>query len=360
MTWNKGKKHGGGLSAVSSEMGEKLYIKNIFHDDGMKGLGGKRTMTVGDLGSGKTTLALETALKFCYLPNMKKEDFLNGKEHDMAEVYPETVVWRGRKRDYWNLFTKKNFSKSFPGNLWKPLRVLYSITDKLDFFEDIDGTPVPIEGLDMYQYSNTEDLYNHILQGGINVIYPPKIYYLSPLLKTTLNEIQLLEQDDRRYIQPDAEVHVPNFVFWYDLFYFLIEVDKNFDRVADNYRKLRWITFVFDEAHQIFPVAKAPLWHLVDHFAEHEMIDTRRVNISIWAQVHEVGYIFWKVMNRFDTFIWLPRSKENKRLSCIDQRLINKLEIGWGIIEEKGGKFGKFNFPRIKHQPSVLSVRGFD
>lgn len=348
----------GGLAAVSSEIGKELYTKVIVHDDGMKGLGGNRTMCVGDLGSGKTTLALETVLKICYLKDIKKEDHF--ADPHAEDRYPETVVWRGRKRDYWNVFTEKNFTRSYPGKLWKPMRVLYSKTDTLEFFEDVGGEPKHIEGLDIYQYDDMPDLHNHLLKGGINVIYAPKEYYLSPLLKKTLNEIQLLEKTDRKYLHDEDEVHVPSFVFWYDLFYFLIEIDKNFDKLTENYKDIRWLTFIFDEAHQIFPLAKAPLWHLVDHFAEHEMIDTRRVNISIWAQVHEVSFVFWKVTNRFNTFIWLPRSKENKRISRISQLLINKIPIGTAVIEEKGGKFGKFDFPRIPNQPSVLTVKGYD
>jgi hypothetical protein len=109
----------GGLAAVSADIGRELYVKTITHDDGMNGMGGNRTVTIGDLGSGKTTLALETVLKICYLPNMKKEDFF--LDPNPEERYPETVVWRGRKRDYWNVFTQKNFAKSFPKELWKPL-----------------------------------------------------------------------------------------------------------------------------------------------------------------------------------------------------------------------------------------------
>jgi len=348
----------GGLAAVSADIGRELYVKTITHDDGMKGMGGNRTVTIGDLGSGKTTLALETVLKICYLPNMKKEDFF--LDPNPEERYPETVVWRGRKRDYWNVFTQKNFAKSFPKELWKPLRVLYSKGDGLEFFEDIGGIPQPIKDIDFYEYTTIDDMYNHMVKGGINVIYPPKNFYLSPRLKKKLNDIQMLSEEDRHFIRMEDEVHVPNFVFWYEFFYFLIEIDKNYDKIASNYRNLRWITFIFDEAHQIFPVTKAPLWHLVDDFAENEMIDTRRVNISIWAQVHEIRYIYWKVVNRFGNYVWLPSAKANKSLSIIAQSLINKLPIGTGIIEKKGGRFGKLEFSRIKNQPAVLTVKNYD
>lgn len=356
MGWYKRKS--GGFAAVNADIGKELYTKTVIHDDGMIGLGGNRTVSIGDLGSGKTTLALETALKFCYLPNCKKEDFLRGEKE--GELYPETVIWRGRKRDYWNLFEQNNFMKSFPNQLWKPLRVLHSEEDDLSFYEDREGRPVKLETMDVQTYTDIPDLYNKILKGGINVIYPPKMYYLSPLLKKTLNEILMLHEEDKKFYDDDEQVHVPNFVFWYDLFYFLIEIDKNFDKIVNQYGQLKWITFIFDEAHQIFPVAKAPLWHLVDHFAEHEMIDTRRVNISMWIQVHEMAYVYWKVLNRFNMYIWLPRSKENKRLSVIRQELINKIPIGFGVIEEKGGRFGSINFPRIKDQPPILSVKGYD
>jgi hypothetical protein len=353
-----GRRIGGGLQAVSPEMARELYTRIIIHDDGMKGMGGNRTVVVGDLGSGKTTLALETALKICYTPNMSKDDFFANP--DRNEIFPETVVWRGRKRDYWNVFTQKNFDKSFPGQLWKPLRVLHSATDTLEFFEDIEGTPEPIDDIDIQTYTTIDDMYNKLLKGGINVIYTPKEYCLSDRLKTKLNSLQMLTPLKQAYMHADKPYQVPNFVFWYEFFYFLIEIDKNYDKIASTYRDHRWITFIFDEAHQIFPVTKAPLWHLVDDFAENEMIDTRRVNISIWAQVHEIGYMYWKVVNRFGTYIWLPSSKANKTLSVIDQKLINQLPLGTGIIEKKGGRFGRVTFPRISKQPAVLTVKGYD
>lgn len=359
--WN-GSIPGGGLSRVSADMGKELYAHMVMHDDGMKGMGGNRTMIVGELGSGKTTLGIETVPKIRCIPNMKKADFFKNltSELVMTESFPETVIWRGRKRDYWNVFTKKNWGKSYPNLRWRKLRVFYYHEDSLQFFEDDGDSPKLMEGVDIYKYKDMKDLYNNIVKGGVNVIYVPKVYYLPDMLKKILNEIQLLEEHDKRYIHDDDHIHVPNFVFWYEFFYFLIEIDKNFDKVATNYRKLRWFTFIFDEAHQIFPVAQKPLWHLVDHFAEHELIDTRRINISIIAQVHEVSYVYWKVVNRFSTFIWLPGAKANKSRSTIDQHLINQLPIGMGIIEKKGGRFGKFDFPQIKNQPAILTVNGYD
>jgi len=352
----------GGLARVSASKGKEIYANTVMHDDGMKGMGGNRTMFVGDLGSGKTTLGIDTVPKLRYIPNMKKAEFFKNLTQELVveESFPETVIWRGRKRDYWNVFTKKNWERSYPKLKWRPLRVFAFHEDVLEFYEDDGDSPKLMEGVDFYKYTDLKDLYNNIIKGGVNVIYPPKVYYLPKMLKKTLNEIQMLDESDKRYINDDDELHVPNFVFWYEFFYFLIEIDKNFDKVAKNYRNLRWFTFIFDEAHQIFPVAQKPLWHLVDHFAEHELIDTRRINISIIAQVHEVSYVYWKIVNRFSAFVWLPGAKANASRSCVKQSLINQLPVGMGIIEKKGGVFGKLEFPQVKNQPAILTVNGYD
>ena len=349
----------GGLAAVSAEEGKRLFARTVVHDDGVIGYGGTRTMVIGDLGTGKTTLALLATTMSVHIKNVKKDVWFEDPKCDVPEA--DTVIWRGRKLDYWNLFTRKNYSKSFPNLPYKPLRVHVFHKDDIEFLEDFNGKPSPIEDLDVMKYTDIQSLYNNLVVSGINVIYAPKVYFMSEMLKKTLNEVQLLNEDDKRYIPPDQPRHATNFLFWYDLIYFMIELDKHWKDLSESNRRIRWITLILDEAAQIFPdSARAELWHLVNRFAEHELIETRRINLSIFALAHESAFIFWKIFHRFNTIVWLPRSSPTKRISKISDKLIQKLPLGWGIIEEKGGRFGKMHFNEIPHQPRVLTALGYE
>lgn len=349
----------GGLDNISDTIGAQLYLESILHDDGVIGHGGERVLTIGEMGSGKTTLALKSVPKMCYTPSIPKDNLINGEK---SSVYPETVVWRGRKLDYWNCYLPENFRKCFPGVKPRELRVFVYCKDKTQFFEENPETGVgkPLENLDLKYYTTVEDLYNNLINGGINVVYVPEKYSLSPRLINLLNERTMAKEGGKTYLDPNDIVLVRKEAFWYELFYHLIELRYGQEARGDKIR-IRWITFIFDEAHQVFPQGvPKPFWYLVDDFVENWLVETRRINFSIFAQTHALSLMYWKATQRFSYMIWLPGSRLSKKHTCLKNMSITAyLPKGKFIIEHKDRyKFGKSNFSRIPNQPFPVMARG--
>lgn len=351
---------GGGLKAVRD--GAMEYHKCCIHDfETRGGHGGTRTIIQGDLGTGKTTLNNQSIMKFGFLKKINKNDFLQGVPDTL---HPETIISRGRKKDYWNLFMPDNFRRSFGKEYpLRKMRVFVYKDDDITFYEQTDEEDGDVRVLhpDVYKYENITDLYQHIIMGGINIVYPPNDYMLSDLLKKRMNDLMMKSKEGRKYLQENQSISVPSVAFWYDLFYFFISDVEQVKEEIPDIKIIKSVVFVFDEAHQIFPSgASKPLWYLVDNFAEDEIIETRRINVSIWADCHDYRFIYWKILGRFNYFVFLKgaRSMIKQRLSKIQQSLIDQLPIGTFLIEEKSGGFGKCDFDRINNPPMALTAKG--
>jgi hypothetical protein len=356
-----GKYGGGGMKAIRN--GSMQYARALYHDFETKGgHGGTRTMIQGDLGTGKTTLNNQSILKFAYLKNVTKKQFLEEGKKDAPQL--ETIISRGRKKDYWNLFMPDNFRKSFGKNaLLRPMKVFVHKDDDIIFYEQLDDEEGTVRILkpDIYRYTDIVDLYQNFVHGGINIVYPPNDYQLSPLLKKRMNDLMMKSKEGRKYLQENQSIAVPSVAFWYDVFYFFISDVEEVKAQTPGMKIIKSVTFVFDEAHQIFPSgASKPLWYLVDNFAEDEIIETRRINVSIWADVHDYRFVYWKILGRFNYFIFLKgaRSMMKQRLSRVEQYVIDHLPVGKFIIEEKSGEFGICDFDRIENMPVALTAKG--
>jgi hypothetical protein len=351
----------GGLDAVSADIGADIYAKTCLHDDGVKGYGGMRIAAVGPMRVGKTTLGIETLTNLHFIESIPKEVYISDRNRDTSLIEKETIIYRGRKLDYWNTLTKKHFGKCFPNAEPRNLRIFTFKDDDIKFYEESqdENVMMQLKGLDEYKYSSQEDLYNNLIEGGINVVYVPNEYKLSLLLKNILNEMRMLSPEDKEWYNPEDEISVINETFWYDLFYFMQEIENSHENGNGSKRKLKSVAFFFDEAHQIFPANEPkPFWYLIDDFAENALIDSGRMNMTIYANIHALNLMYWKVLQRFDTFIWLGGSKPDKSYSMVSEKLTQRLRKGMFIIEEKQVRFGKMNFGRIPNQPYTVLAKG--
>ncbi len=365
MAWSKPHyKKSGGMDAVSSDLGLDICYKTFLHDDGVKGYGGMRIACIAPMRQGKTTLALTNLLKMYFVGSMPKEKYLCDKGRDRNQMVKETIIYRGRKLDYWNCMTKKHFRSCFPKAEDRDLRVFIYKDDDITFYEESqdDDTMKKLGGLDIYKYSDQKDLYNNLIEGGVNVVYVPNDYKLSLLLKNTLNEMRMLTPEDPEWLDPSDTVSVINETFWYDLFYYMQEIENSRDKETDGgngIRRLKSVVFFFDEAHQIFPANEPkPFWYLIDDFAENALIDSGRMNMTIYVNIHALNLMYWKILQRFDTFIWLGGSKPDKNYSMVNDKLTRRMPKGTFIIEEKQKQFGKSSFDRIPNQPYTVLAKG--
>lgn len=352
-----------GVEGVSAVVGAEEYLNLQLHDDGVKGYGGERSVCIGPMRGGKTTLGLITLPRFHYIEGMTKEEWFASKDpNKMSKVKPETIIYRGRKLDYWNCYSKDNFSKCFPSDHNRELRVFVYYKDTEVTFlseNESNGNYEPIKELDIYHYRDQADLYDNLVEGGINVVYVPNQYFLSSFLKKAINEMMMLNEEDSNFLCEQDDISVIRETFWYDFFYYLMDIEKNRDNPDDTRRKIRFITFFFDEAHQIFPANEPkPFWYLIDNFAENVLIDTGRMNVSIYANIHHLNLMYWKVLQRFVVMMWLLGSDPDQKYSMVNGRLTRHMWKGLVFIEKKKQRFGKLEFPRIPNQPPVVLARG--
>jgi hypothetical protein len=353
-----------GFNAISPKIGETIWDQMLIHDDGMLGFGGTRTLGVGGQGSGKTTLNTKFARKSFYIEGINKNDFIKSWDADHPEdwldsyaknIHPETVLWRGREFDSWNTLVPHIYNKCYPEESFiKPLRVHVYRNNKLNFYEQNSKTSKfhEIKNLEIAYYQKISELYNNILDGGNNIIYPPAKHYLSPRLKEILNTKQNLAKHDRRYLNPENDYLVERDIFLFELFEYIFR-----SNLQGSERK--WYTVIIDESHDLLRSNSPGLYYwIIDWFVD-ILVDTRRWNLSLVCQTHGLTLIDWRILERFSHFLWLRGCRPSASYSQVDPRVVRKLQMGQGINESiSDGSIGAFEYNRIPNNVSRLVVGG--
>lgn len=343
------------MGKISSVEGQKIWLNMLYHDDGVEAIGGENCCLVGKMGSGKSTLTLQIAEFTRCVPYGPRQDYIDYIFNPDSEKYldppvgfEETVLWRGRKYDYWNCLFPRNWKKSFPDYAFnaKPVKLHVHKDDDLQFYHKIDAARIDVPHIpEISRYEGVIDLFANIEQGAVNVIYEPQSYALSPKLVKKLKAKKM----DANVQEIDGEyLYVPPPVFWFELMEYMMEKKGN-----------EFYSILMDEFHQVCPSnSLGDMWHLVDWFASNFM-DIRKNNISLYISTHQCSLVDWRVLDRVGHFIWLPGSKVSRSNSMIyNPNLITNLAKGQGIIERRMERFGIFNFSRINRQPPLVRVEG--
>jgi hypothetical protein len=355
-----------GFSALSQEEGKNIWDEMLIHDDGQLGYGGTRTFGIGGQGAGKTTLETKFARLSYYIDGMNKKDFTKGlrnmEDTDdwMSEfgshIHPETTLWRGREYDSWNVLVPGVFQRCYPNEAVKPLRVHIYKDSGLTFFEQNfqDDSINPFKNLDVKEYTTIKGIYDNIVEGGNNIIYPPTTHYMSARLKDSINTKRNLSKRDRKYMHPDGEYLVERDVFLFEIFEYLYRVN-----VDGKHRK--WFTAIIDESHDLFRASAPDMYYWIIECMVDVLIDTRKHNLSLACMTHALNLIDYRILERASNFLWLKGSKPSASYSTVDARLISKLETGQGVNESRmNGKIGGFTFNRIPNNVSRLVVKGMN
>ena len=349
------------LSRISRDVARSAMSDMLVHDDGVQQHGGQTVFITGPLGSGKTTLALTIAGKVACIPSgVSKKDAFLGK----ASIVPETVIWRGRKYDYWNTLEPRWF-RPFTRDkengieiIERPIRVHSHINDTLAhiFTEDQVYEIIPGKEISFSKYSSVDDLYNNILPGGLNVVYEPTTYILPPLMVQKLKAKLLkptsfslkgsvgVNQNGRRRMIGEGVVF-PSPVWWFEFL----------ERLQELKRQDEFFTQILDESHEIFPVGVNSIhWYLVEWFA-HSVIDTRRKNVSIFSITHAPQLVDYRVFDRSQFFVWLRGSHPPARVSMIKKFLPGSLSKGEALIERPNIEFGLLSFRKVPQAPVIFT-----
>lgn len=345
------------MSKISTVEGSKIWLNLLYHDDGVNYIGGENCCVIGKMGSGKSTLVIQMAEFVRCIPDHSREEYINhifnveGKEYfDEPKGYGETVLWRGRKYDYWNCLIPKNWKKSFPNYAFEPKPVVLHIheDDDLKFHHKIGTEVFEVPNMpEIRRYKGADDLFDHIEQGAINAVYEPQAYVLHPSLvrKLKAKKMDPKVSDDENI---GEYIYVPPPVFWFEFVERILEKKGN-----------EFYSIIMDEFHQVCPANPVgDMWHLIDWFSN-SFMDIRKNNVSLFISTHQHSLVDWRILDRTGHFIWLPGSKISRSNSMIyNPNLVTRLTKGQGLIERRMDRFGLFNFSRINKQPPLVRVEG--
>jgi len=348
------------MGRISSKEGSNIWLNLLYHDDGVDHYGGNTCSLIGKMGSGKSTLIVQIAEYTRFCQHCSKEDYIDYMYgdpdrdfHVIPQGFEETVIWRGRKYDYWNCLIPRNWNKSFPRYAFNAKNVILHkhVDDDLSFYHKVAGQEYNVPMLpEIYEYEKASDLFKNIEQGAINIVYEPQVYMLPPTLIKRLKAKRMESKTKEQYEDESVDVdyiQVPPPVFWFEF------VDHLLDKKGDEFYSL-----MMDEFHQVCPSnALGDMWHLIDWFAA-SFLDIRKNNVSLYVSTHSTTLVDWRILDRMGHFIWLPGSRTSRKNSMVYPHVITKLTKGQGIIEEAVKKFGIFNFSRINKQPPLVRVNG--
>lgn len=350
---------GKGKDGISREIAAFLMRDVRVHDDGVEAFGGISNMVTGPMGCGKTTLMIQLAGAVGSLPSGISKEEYSGQ----GILKPETVIWRGRRYDYWNSLVPWNWKESYPMSpLAREVRIHHHKGDTLDFFERYEE-PEPIEfngnGLSIRAYDTPDDLFNALVPGGINVVYEPNTYYLDPevvrqITKKTLEDLRLarlkrVNKKGRTKVEATEPVEAPSSAFWFELIEYIMKTK----------RQNEFYSMFIDESHQVAP-EKVPgeMWHLVG-WLSNSIIDMRRNNVSLFLTTHDLKLVDYRVVDRMLYFTWMPGARIYKRISQINPYTPARLVKGEFLIEGMNPmQFGLGTFNAIPNQPPVVYTEG--
>lgn len=330
---------------VSPEIGRQIAYEITVHDDGVDAYGGTMTGLIGKYGAGKSTFMVQLAAAATCIPSP------HSKHTPWVPRLPETVIHRGLTNDNWSCLLPENFQNSFPeSQSTKPLRVHVYYKDRKTWTEERNREIRQIQFKPLEElayYSSPEELHSNLLQGGINIVYEPKKYYLPPDVLDRVAAYNLLSTKKR----PEGATRAPSAVWWFEFLETLTRVK----------RRDEFYLIDLDEAHMLFPSGtRGDIWHLIGWFSE-VMISFRKSNISMNLGAQDTNDIDYRVVDRLSYYIWLRGSRPKSRISMVKSRLIGRMpRTGWAILEEPKERFGRMPFTRIPNQPPIIKTEDAD
>ena len=364
----QGKQNAVGFQALSKTIGSDIVEQILTHDDGQVGYGGTRTFTIGGQGGGKSTFGTKFGMQSRYIEGASKKDFTEAVASfgnlsdddriDLAKtlqsmIHNETVIWRGREFDSWNVLHPDILQKFYAKERVRPLRVHVHKNSPLKFSQvDKEGNVSKIQNLDINWYKNVKELAEGINKGGTNVIYPPIKHFMSPRLKEEINIKRNLSHADRRYLSPTEDYLVERDVFLFEIFEYLY-------RTNQDSKSREWYTAIIDESHDLFRANAPDIYYWIIECMVDVLVDTRKHNISLACMTHALNLIDYRILERTSHFIWLPGAKPVKSYSNVDRRLIMKIKTGQAVVESvMDGRIGGFEFERIPAECPRLMIEG--
>ena len=345
--------------------GTLLMRDMLIHDNENCGFGGQNILTIGSMGTGKTTLFLLYVQRAAHLddPGIPKWEYLQQhdlrlqREAELLQKYspahvqnmlppmpcgeiPETVIYAGREFDYWHVFLAK---ECWPYLRQKPVVLHLPKKDAktFKFVVSFNGVQHALVVDDIVKvYSSTADLVSHLVEGAINVWYPPLEYALSA---------EILGSIDTSKFSAKTKAFARR--EWMNFELLLELMKRGYDR---------HYTYFVDEIERLLPLRPNAIhWHLCEFYATRIATELRRCQISLVATCHGTELVDHRLIDRAHWLIWtggaFPKSAKD---STVVPQAIRRCKAGNCIIEERNKRYGRYIYDKIPYQPGKMRVIG--
>lgn len=345
--------------------GNSLLQQMVITDYENVGIGSETILAVGAMGTGKTTLGLKIIQRMTYLESKRisKNDYIEAyndrvqyeeelikrhysKEEILAKLpqlpckeIPKTILYSGREFDYWHVFLSSPSWHVPP----KPVRLHLPAGNDFKFIVPFGEKGIPRELLVddiVCQYHTTEELVNNLLEGGINVWYPP-LTYKTP--DSILHDMDLSKFTGK---SKSPKYQMKPIYMNFELIYALMK-----------YRYDKHCGYYIDEMHNLLPLRPSGIhWHLVEWYCNNVSTELRRCHISLYGTCHGVDMVEPRVVGRTHWLLWTGGAFPNTRFSRVRPNAVQQCRAGLAIIEKKKDKFGLYGYSRIPYQPPKMRV----
>jgi hypothetical protein len=350
---------------LDRELGLDLMRQLRIKDDGFSAHGGVMATIVGPRGSGKTTFEIQLAEGSAHLPHGQKNRTLDN-------LYPETVIWRGRQYEYFNTMFPSWWEKE-TGIHGKPVYIHMAEGCDYEFFCDEAGkrrVELDLSETEIIYYKDIAQLIKeNIVKEAINVVFEPQQYIipadvvkqfsLKRLQFKPVNKQKETESEEEEFEEEEVkpqrkkrekefvDTEAPSELFWYEFVDKLMQLKKRED----------FFSIIIDESGDVFPKTVMSEWyHMCSYFSK-SIADMRRFNISITLATHEIGFVYYEIRRMSDFMIYMPGSRPDGSFTRVSQFLPTILNIGEFIIEVPMTRFGLATFPRLNQAP-LVTVEG--
>ena len=330
--------------------------------------GGVQTLIIGQYGTGKSSLMVQMAQKSQYVVKGSKKRYIhnliNGLPTTQYNCRSTTAIWRIRDADLWASMLPGNWK--YPGG--KKCRVFIHKGDigrVTPFVMDGNRKPIAVPNLDeIWTYDTSDDLVDHLLIGGINLVVEPQEYRLSAnlcdvLLKARAEYVGKAVDERTRDDLEDTPARVRGrgrplkkkdyslyavkpAVWWFDMF---------------NSLMTRWgglpVIILSDESDDyLAQLASDSHFWLISQWTSWAR-DFRKLNISMVNSCHGWGLLHDLIYKRSNIKLLMRGTKKSENTQIHYTRMFSQLQTGSMIAEQTNVDFGIAVFGKLSGTVTV-------
>jgi len=311
------------VSSLNRTIAERILNELRIHN---VEAGGTVLGVIAEKGSGKTQFLYHLAPQILYI------------DPERGIPRRETIIYRGRKDDYWSWMYEPDFEWEGPA-FRRKVYIHYHADDSPYFSHKTThgqlGAPIRFPPDALKPYRLPIDLYHNLVPGEFNVIYEPTKYTLSQAMGDHITARSCTAAKQLKNLRLDPPL------WWVEFVSFLLR-----------YKGKEFISIFIDEIADILMDASRVSgvhWHMQGTFCD-EMRDFRRNNLSLYYSIHKTSDVDYRIFPKTQYFGYMFEGNLRPG-SKIPRGTTSNLPIG-EVVLERGG-YGSVNLGKLKHRDLV-------